>query len=138
MAFRRGKKKSEAVLKKTKLKQLKEKRDTLKMALRCARSTADHPASVMHSIEQDEASIKMLQERIARNREALESCHVKREQLTDELSKLNSEIKLEQNSVKVRALKNLAMSMKQVEHMKDLGYNEEQIKRIKEKMLASN
>ena len=101
----------EAETQASKLRRLKDRRDTLKMSLRTLRSDIGDPSRLNKSIEHDLQTIEIIKSRILANQQRLATMHETHDATVAKLSSVNSQIKLEDNAVKIRALKRVAVAM---------------------------
>ena len=98
-------------MEKSELRRLKERRDTIKMSLRTLRSDIANPAILQRSIDNDKQTMEIIQSRVHANERRLDTMHAMHDKAVSELAQVNAKIKLEANSVQVRALKKLKAAM---------------------------
>ncbi len=103
----------------SKLRRLKSRREIVKMSLRTLRSDISNPAMLERSIAHDQQQIEVIQSRILANQRRIDTMHETHDATRDELASINKQIKLEDNSVKIRALKRVAQSLAAISIKKD-------------------
>ena len=93
------------------LKALEARRETLKMSLRTLRSDLQNPARLQKQIDDDNAEIARIKQRIVSTQTRLSGLKELFTATSDELAEVNSKLKLESKSVKIKTLKKLASSI---------------------------
>ena len=117
------------------LKQINDRIETVRMALRVARSDKSNPSVIIKSIEQDEEQIKFLQDRIECSRRRLERAPEDVARYKAELAGLTEKQRLLDKSTQVKAFKKIAASVNDLERsVAGLGYTPEQMALLAEKL----